>query len=318
MPHFLHFYTLLLLFLSLPFQSMADIGFIEVDADRREALKEAKTPKQWAALMPEAEAHSFVAEDGTQLPLYLFPAALEDDSKPGAVVLFAGGAFRSGSPTGMYRQALDLSRRGFTVVLAKYRGTEDDGVPILQSMRDGRDALAWVRSNAEELGINPERIAAGGSSAGAYLALFLATLDFLHEQTGDRAGVPDALLLIDIGSGMTAPVDGDPLLGPDKPYRWSWYTEERFGIDPRKVSPYHHLHENLPPACLMMGGKEKPAQRRGFFLTVERATELGALWDAHLHAAMPHGAMMGSAQWQPEVYRANIEILTRFLRRHGF
>jgi len=238
MPHFLHFYTLLL---SLPFQSMADIGFVEVDADRREALKEAKTPEQWAALMPEAEAHSFVAEDGTQLPLYLFPAALEDDSKPGAVVLFAGGAFRSGNPSGMYRQALDLSRRGFTVVLAKYRGTEDDGVPILQSMRDGRDALAWVRSNAEELGINP-----------------------------------------------------------------------------RKISPYHHLHENLPPACLMMGGKEKPAQRRGFLLAVERATELGALWDAHLHAAMPHGAMMGSAQWQPEVYRANIEILTRFLRRHGF
>ncbi len=214
---FLHSCLLTALCLSLPFHLMADEGFVELDEAVHQSLNEAKTPGQWAALMPEAEAHSYIAADGTQLPLFLFPAASEDDSRPGAVVLFAGGAFRSGNPT-----------------------------------------------------------------------------------------------------GMTAPVEGDPVLGPDKPYRWSWYTEERFGIDPRKVSPYHHLHENLPPACLMMGGKEKPAQRRGFFLAVERATELGALWDAHLHAAMPHGAMMGSARWQPEVYRANIEILTRFLRRHGF
>ncbi len=44
----------------------------------------------------------------------------------------------------------------------------------------------------------------------------------------------------------------------------------------------------------------------------------GALWDAHLHASMPHGSMMGSAHWQPEVYRSNIETLSRFLRRHGW
>jgi hypothetical protein len=98
---FLHSCLLTALCLSLPFHLMADEGFVELDEAVHQSLNEAKTPGQWAALMPEAEAHSYIAADGTQLPLFLFPAASEDDSRPGAVVLFAGGAFRSGNPTGM-------------------------------------------------------------------------------------------------------------------------------------------------------------------------------------------------------------------------
>jgi acetyl esterase/lipase len=42
-------------------------------------------------------------------------------------------------------------------------------------MRDAKSAIRWVRTHAVEFGIDENRIAAGGGSAGGHLKL---TLDF--------------------------------------------------------------------------------------------------------------------------------------------
>jgi len=310
---------LFLLLLAIPPNGWT-VEFADIPKQKLEALKTADSPKQWSALMPEAETHIYATRSDQPLPLYVFPAAQETDESTGVLVLFAGGAFRSGSPTGFYRQALDYSANGLPVVLVKYRGTERDGAAVIDAYRDGRDALIWIRDHAEALGIDPGKVIAGGSSAGAMLALALGTLDSLHDEVGHRRGVPDGLLLFDPGGGAiaTAPIEGDPHFGPEPPGRWSWYSAERFGAEPRSLSPFHHIEAGLPPAAMFVGGREKERIRYGAWLLFSRAIELGAEWDLHFYSGMPHAGMVNSATWQPQVYRSVIENALRFCRRHGF
>ena len=294
--------------------------FVTIPEDRLTALKAASTPEEWAALMPEATPHNKTIGD-RDLPLYVFPAQnVPSGTTPPGLLLFSGGAFETGEPHSLYRQALDYSRRGITVALPKYRGTKSDDTPVIDAYRDGRDAVAWVRGHASELGIDPHKILAGGSSAGANLALALATLDFLHQEIKSDDARPDGLLLYDVGGGASAmaPIDGDPFLGSEPAARWNWYTPERFGGDPRELSPFHHLHDHLPPASIFIGGREKAATRHGAWLLWTTATDLGAKWDFHVFADMPHASMVNSATWQPDVYRSVIETTDRWLHRHGF
>ena len=295
-------------------------NFAEIPKEKRLALKQAGTEKEWTALMPEASVYFFKTVDSVDLPLYVFSARYTTTSPP-VMILFAGGAFSKGHPCGFYRQAFDYQARGITVVLSKYRGTKSDQVPVIEAYRDGRDAVIWLRENLDKLNL-PENtpIIAGGSSAGANLALALSTLEFLHEEAGNHKGKPDALLLYDVGGGASAmaPIENDPYLGPEPPWQWNWYSEERFGGNPRDLSPFHHLSEGLPQAAIFIGGREKEKHLHGAWLLWTTATRLGGKWDFHLYADMPHGSMVGSAAWQPEVYRSVIDTTLRFFRRNKF
>jgi acetyl esterase/lipase len=89
------------------------------------------------------------------------------------VVFFHGGGFRGGSkssvPAWLVRDCLD---EGISVASANYRLSQTAAFPA--PMLDGARAIQFLRHNAAELGINPDRIAASGSSAGAGIALWVA------------------------------------------------------------------------------------------------------------------------------------------------
>ena len=60
---------------------------------------------------------------------------------------------------------------------AEYRLTAPGaGVKIADIVLDAKDAVRYVRSHAEELGIDPDRIAAAGGSAGGHLAAATAVV----------------------------------------------------------------------------------------------------------------------------------------------
>ena len=62
---------------------------------------------------------------------------------------------------------------------------------------DAKSALRYVRAHATELGIDPQRIAAAGGSAGGHLAAFTALVDGLDDPQDDLAVSckPNALVL---------------------------------------------------------------------------------------------------------------------------
>ena len=94
------------------------------------------------------------------------------------VVFFHGGGFRSGDksiiPAWLVSKCLQA---GVSVASANYRLSQT--APFPAPMHDGARAIQFLRFKAKELGIDPTRIAASGSSAGAGIALWVGFHDDL-------------------------------------------------------------------------------------------------------------------------------------------
>jgi acetyl esterase/lipase len=88
-----------------------------------------------------------------------------------AILYIHGGALMMASRRGMPpRWELErLTAAGYTVVTIDYRLAPATKLPDI--VEDVTDAWAWLRSHAQDLNIDPDRIAVMGMSAGAYLAL---------------------------------------------------------------------------------------------------------------------------------------------------
>ncbi|WP_372480736.1 alpha/beta hydrolase fold domain-containing protein [Halomicrobium sp. HM KBTZ05] len=88
------------------------------------------------------------------------------------VVLFHGGAFRSGEKTQLAEQARALADAGYVVVTPEYRLADEATFPA--ALIDAKAAVEWCRVEGAEYGIDPERLAAAGYSAGANLATLVS------------------------------------------------------------------------------------------------------------------------------------------------
>lgn len=94
--------------------------------------------------------------------------------KPAAVVMIHGGGWIGGERADMDGFAKDLAEEGFAVLNITYRLGPEHRFPA--AIIDCRDAVRWLRSHADRLDINPDKIGAWGYSAGGHLAALLGTL----------------------------------------------------------------------------------------------------------------------------------------------
>ncbi len=95
-------------------------------------------------------------------------------------MFFHGGGFRQGDkssvPAWLVVKCLNA---GISVATANYRLSQD--APFPAPMLDGARAIQYLRLHASEFGIDPARIAASGSSAGAGIALWVGFHDDLAD-----------------------------------------------------------------------------------------------------------------------------------------
>lgn len=123
------------------------------------------------------------------LDLYRPDVAGSPPQRPG-LVLAHGGGFTSGDKTvaSMVDLATFFAQRGYVAVSIEYRLTGDDPptedlatdpldpvrVAAAAARVDAGAAVRWMRDNASAYGIDPNRIAVAGYSAGAVTALGVA------------------------------------------------------------------------------------------------------------------------------------------------
>lgn len=146
-------------------------------------LRAAQKDKVFTAEMPNpvfrlSDLAFLASARSEKLDLYL-PNGPERKDRA-AVVFIHGGGFTGGDKA-EYRSSsvsADLARAGYVVVSCNYvlgPKTKDGVWP--QNIADCREAVRWMRTHAKALGVNPEKIAVAGGSAGGYLALMVGLSD---------------------------------------------------------------------------------------------------------------------------------------------
>jgi len=120
----------------------------------------------------------------TNIPFAVFPSRTlhlhlfrpgGDSPKP-LVVWIQGcafGAFGPQQPLGSAELLLDIARRGYVVATIEHRIIGEAIFPAL--IQDAKAAVRFLRAHAKEYGIDPAKVAAWGTSSGAYVASFLGT-----------------------------------------------------------------------------------------------------------------------------------------------
>jgi acetyl esterase/lipase len=108
-----------------------------------------------------------------------------------AIIHLFGGGFSSGSKNAGYivNDVRALGRLGYTNVSANYRLQTQGSWPA--QIHDTKAAIRWVRANAAKIGIDADKIAVAGYSAGGLLSLLAAGTNGMaeFEGNGGNAGV---------------------------------------------------------------------------------------------------------------------------------
>lgn len=119
---------------------------------------------------PTTVTYSTPAE-GVEMKMDLYQPERKNGERVPAVVVVHGGAWMTGNRKDMASLAQNFAKEGFLAASVSYRLAPRFKWPAM--LDDVQTAVRYLRSNAEMLQIDPNRIGAAGASAGGHLSLLL-------------------------------------------------------------------------------------------------------------------------------------------------
>ncbi len=183
---------------------------------------------------------------GRELHLYIIkPADWKPTDRRPALVFIHGGGWVGGSVTQFNDQSKYLASRGLVCAQVEYRLLKNNqtGPPTI-CCEDAKSAMRYVRSHSAELGIDPNRIAAAGGSAGGQLAAFVGMVPGQDDPKDDLNVSPKANAL-----ALFFPVLDN---GPD-----GGWGNQRVGRRVKEFSPAANVTSNAPPTVIFLGRDDK-------------------------------------------------------------
>jgi len=251
-------------------------------------------------------------DSSLKLDLYVPVAA----KAPPVVVWVHGGAWRGGSKANPSVQPLTDS--GYAVASVDYRLSTVAQFPA--QIHDIKAAIRFLRANASQLGINAEKIAISGGSAGGHLAALVGVTNGVKQLEGDLGPHRDqssdvqAIVVFYGASNLTT------ILSQSTPHGVSMRApalELLLGAQPdskpdlaRLASPVFHVDKTDPP-LLWYHGDQDPQ------MPVNQALEmLGAYKKQGIPATFEPvfgGAHGGKLFYTPEQFKQVAEFLAHSL-----
>ncbi len=233
------------------------------------------------------------------LSLHIFnPESHQASDKRPAIVFFFGGGWVGGTPSQFYSQSRYLASRGMVSICAEYRVSKTHKTTPKACVMDGKSVVRWIRGHAEQLGINPDRLAAGGGSAGGHVAAATATV-IGFEEAGEDLSIscrPNALVLFN-------PVFDN---GPNG------YGYERVEAYWEAFSPMHNITKSTPPTIVFLGTKDTLIPVATAQDYKARMEKVGVRCDLYLYKDQPHG-FFNKARYYETVLEAD-----KFLTSLGY
>lgn len=254
---------------------------------------------------PAGEPHVYKRVDDRELMLYVTKPAgwKQSDSRP-AIVFFHGGGWTGGAPGQFTEHSKYLASRGMVCVQVQYRLLDKKGSePPISCCRDARSAMRWVRSRSEELGIDPNRIASGGGSAGGHLAAFVGMVDGQDDPQDDQS----------ISAKSNAMCLFNPVFD-NGPGGWG---AKRVGDRFPEFSPFHNVSKDDPPGIVFLGSKDALVPVETAHQFRQKMNQVGVRVDVHIYEGMPHGFFnYGRSGNRP--YYETVVAMDRFLASLGW
>jgi acetyl esterase len=175
------------------------------------------------------------------LELHIFEPDGHDKTDRRPVYLtIHGGGWTGRTPRYFYPFAKHFADHGMLSISLEYRLRSPRlGTTVFDCVKDGRSAVRYLRSHADELGIDPNKIAVSGGSAGGHIAAGTALFDTVNEDSDDLtvSCLPDLLILY------------YPVIDTSK----DGYGQAKIGQRWRELSPIEHVKPNLPATLLLHG-----------------------------------------------------------------
>lgn len=192
-----------------------------------------------------------------------------------AMVFFFGGGWNGGTVNQFEPHAKYFAQRGITCFLVDYRVKSRQQTTPFESLKDAKSAIRYIRANADEFGIDADKIIAAGGSAGGHLAAATAFIAKYNEVSDDQSisCIPNALVL------YNPVIDNGP----------GGYGFERIGMAYKDFSPLHNIQKGAPPTILFLGTNDVliPVETVKYYQAVMRKVE--STCELHLYEGEVHG-----------------------------
>ena len=240
--------------------------------------------------------------DTTDLKLCIhYPEKLKNKHK--AIIFFHGGGWNNGTAEQFLPQSEYLASQGMVAIRASYRLRNVHGTTPKEALEDAKSAIRFLRQNAKELHILPNKIAAGGGSAGGHLAAAAFT----------SMNINDPKDAIDVSAKPNILVLFNPVIdnGPEG------YGYERIKTWFPDISPMHGITKKFPPTVLFLGTKDAliPVSTGEIFR--DKIKETGGECTLFLYEGAGHG-FFGWKDGKNPYYYETLKQTEIFLREHRY
>lgn len=248
--------------------------------------------------------------DGYSLKL---DAYLPEEGGPHPVlVCIHGGGWRSGDKGGFAREGIRYAQDGIATFSLNYRLSDVARYPA--AVDDCVAAMRFIRTNAERFGIDADRIAVKGGSAGAHLSLMMAFLEPDDDEVNANGEpIGNRVVCVVAQSGPTDLTATDEMKSErllvafmGGPYE---ENKERY----EQASPVTHLSADDPPALLLHGDVDRTVPYTQAVILRDRMEEMGLSVELITIEGGGHGGFKGGER---EDILAARQRADEFIRRH--
>ena len=244
----------------------------------------------WPPEIDSDTTFTYKTIDETKLNLWVFnPSKRYKSNEKPAIIFFFGGGFRAGTPKQFLEHSKYLSARGIVSIVADYRVSSRNKTRPIKCLNDAKSAIRWVRKHSKSLGIDPNRIIAGGGSAGGALAALTGTVSMFDEENEDLniSSKPNAMVLFNPGV----------IMSPVKEYPLSVMSERRkksasklnIGVEPKFFSPYNYINDKTPPTIIFHGKNDTTIDPKTVVLFNQKMKKFGNNSELYLYEGKTHG-----------------------------
>jgi len=174
--------------------------------------------------------------------------------KPAAAVIFIhGGAWKSGHREVYHYYCTKFAERGYIAATISYRLS--NVAPFPAAVEDAKCAVRWLRANAEKRGVDPDRIAVAGGSAGGHLSMMIGYTS--DEPTLEGAGGHgDVSSRVQAVVNLYGPTDLTTDVAKSSGAVSSFLGGKKFDEDPQAyaaASPVTYVTNDDPPTLILHG-----------------------------------------------------------------